>query len=154
MYADCVSDKLSQLLKSSVKATCLPHSAHRNVRSGWEGGKACKRKSAKVTWGMTLNGDDDNVTVNQKRAERKTYMISCITDNTWRNNFLRNHIMHPSWYLWGGKGSMYCINRDGQLLFSEAVTLTSGHESQTLAQVQFGLMGSQTSLFLQSGAKK
>lgn len=52
VYADCVSDKLSQLLKSTAKATCLPHSAHRNVRSGWEGGKACKRKAAKVTWGM------------------------------------------------------------------------------------------------------
>lgn len=37
---------------------------------------------------------------------RKNYMISCITDNTWRDNFSRNHIMHPSWYLRGGKGSM------------------------------------------------
>lgn len=37
-YADCVSDKLSQLLKSTAKATCLPHLARRNVRSGWEGG--------------------------------------------------------------------------------------------------------------------
>lgn len=80
VYADCVSDKLSQLLKSTAKATCLPHLAHRNVRSGWEEGgvKLVKGKLPRSHGACdppqmfpVSNGDDDNVTVPQKRGRGK-----------------------------------------------------------------------------------
>lgn len=54
----------------------------------------------------------------------------------------------------GGEDVTSWVNKDGRLLFSGGCDPMSGCESETHAQVQLGLMGSQTSLFLQSGAKK